>query len=334
MTMGTPQIPSVDSDSKQFPDAVRVAIAANISDKSSLEGAALRASLVPRGAGAGNVVLGSDTFHTPPDDTNTGLEVVKSITKPDKTFLGALSGYAVYFGAEQSTAGSIQGGACEAYSLMDGAVSHAVLGWEGVGSVAGTGSYQQVIGLASTVQAKDTTSVQQLIGYQARGPVGAGSPTVANAYAVKVLEPTVGTQRHSLHVTGRTTLALGAHASVLEILGTSAVRRWAVDGGGIFTGYGSDGTSVRTKISTNEESGGKVVSDAYTGTTKHLSLRWQGSERLAVMAEGQLMFGDALRQTTVGAAGAAAALPAAPTTYIQVKTASGNTLVIPAYAAA
>jgi hypothetical protein len=291
-------------------------------------------SLVARGAAAGNVVLGSDQVHTPPADTNTGLEVVKSITKPDKTFLGALSGYAVYFGAEQSTAGSIQGGACEAYSLMNGTVSHAVLGSEGVGSVAGAGSYQQVIGLASTVQAKDTTSVQQFIGCQARGPVGSGTPTVANAYAVKVLEPSVGTERHALHVTGRTTLALGAHSSILEILGTSSVRRWGIDGGGVFTGYGSDGTSVRTKISTNEETGGKVLSDAYTGTTKHLSLRWQGAERLAVLAEGYLMFSDALRQTAVGTAGTAAALPSAPTTYIQVRTAAGNTLVIPAYAAA
>lgn len=332
--MGTPLVPSVDSDTKQFPDQVRAAIAANLSDKTTPEGTALRNAAVARGAAAGNVVIGSDSVHTPPDDTNTGFEVVKSITKPDKTFLGAMSGYAVYFGAEQSTAGSIQGGACEAYSLMDGNITHAVLGWEGVGSVAGTGSYQQVIGMASTVQAKDTTSVQQLMGYQARGPVGAGTPNVANAYSVKVLEPTVGSQRHSLHVIGRTTLALGAHASVLEILGTSSVRRWGVDGGGVFTGYGSDGTSVRTKISTNEETGGKFLSDAYTGTTKHFSLRWQGSERLAVMAEGQLMFGDALRQTTVGAAGAAAALPAAPTTYIQIKTATGNTLVVPAYAAA
>jgi len=286
------------------------------------------------GAAAGNVVIGSNQVHTPPADTNTGFEVVKSITNPNVTFLGALSGYTVYFGTEGANAGSIQGGACEAYSLMTGTVTHAVLGWEGVGSVAGTGSYSQVIGLASTAQAKDTTSVTNLIGYQARGPVGSGTPNVTNAYSVKILEPTVGTERHALHVIGRTTLSLGVHSKSLEILGTSAVKRWDVDGGGVFTGYASNGTSVRTKMSTAEETTGKLYSDAYTATTKHAAYLWQGSERLSIMAEGYLRFGDAIRQTTVGAAGTASALPAQPTTYIQVKTAAGSTLVIPAYLAA
>lgn len=42
--MGTPQIPSVDSDSKQFPDAVRTRIGANLNDTTSIEGAALSTS--------------------------------------------------------------------------------------------------------------------------------------------------------------------------------------------------------------------------------------------------------------------------------------------------
>lgn len=43
--MGTPQIPSVDSDSKQFPDAVRTRIGANLNDTTSIEGAALSSIL-------------------------------------------------------------------------------------------------------------------------------------------------------------------------------------------------------------------------------------------------------------------------------------------------
>jgi len=296
--------------------------------------AAALSGKIAAGAAAGNVVIGSDQVHTPPADTNTGFEVVKSITDPDKRFLGSLSGYTVYFGAEKAGAGSIQGGACEAYSLMTGAVSHAVLGWEGIGVAAGTGSYQQVIGLASTAIAKDSTSVQQLMGFQARGPLSDGSPTVANAYSIKVLEPTVGTQRHALHVIGRTTLSLGVHNRVLEILGTSAVKRWDVDGNGAFAGFASDGSSVRLRLRPDETSTGKIVSDAYDSATKHASFQWQSAERLAVLADGFLMFGDALRQTTVGAAGSASALPAQPTTYVRIKTASGTTLVIPAYLAA
>jgi hypothetical protein len=304
-------------------------LSATFADKSTTETAL--SGKVTAGVASGNVVLGSATVHTPPADTDTRFEVVKSITDPNVTFLGALSGYAVYFGTEGVSAGSIQGGACEAYSLMTGAVTHAVLGWEGVGSVAGTGSYQQVIGLASTAQAKDTTTVQQLMGFQARGPLGAG--TVANAYSIKVLEPSVGTNRHSVHVTGRTTLALGVHSSVLDILGTASVRRWTVDANGAFLGYASDGTSLRTTLESNEVTTGRFMSDAYTATTKHLSLKWQGSEKFAVLGDGYVVFGDTMRQTTVGAAGAASALPATPTTYIKWKTASGTILVIPAYAA-
>jgi hypothetical protein len=39
-------------------------------------------------------------------------------------------------------------------------------------------------------------------------------------------------------------------------------------------------------------------------------------------------------QTTVGAAGAAASLPAKPTKFLKVVDEAGTTLVVPAYAAA
>jgi len=41
--MGTPMFPSVDSDSKQFPDAVRARVAANLADSSTVEGQAAAA---------------------------------------------------------------------------------------------------------------------------------------------------------------------------------------------------------------------------------------------------------------------------------------------------
>lgn len=61
--MGTPQIPSVDSDSKQFPDAVRQKIAANFADRSSLEGAALAATNDQQYAAlAGSPVSGTSVY--------------------------------------------------------------------------------------------------------------------------------------------------------------------------------------------------------------------------------------------------------------------------------
>lgn len=52
-------------------------------------------------------------------------------------------------------------------------------------------------------------------------------------------------------------------------------------------------------------------------------------------ADGTLRYWAAgLEQTTVGAAGAASALPANPTKYLKVKDSAGATLVIPAFAAA
>lgn len=69
------------------------------------------------------------------------------------------------------------------------------------------------------------------------------------------------------------------------------------------------------------------------GTTDLLTMgRTTGDLNLLV---GVLRWGAAANeQTTVGAAGAASALPATPTKYLKVKDSAGTTLVVPAYAAA
>lgn len=55
--MGTPIIPSVDSDTKQLPDAVRARIAANIMDQSTLEGQAALSAAAGNVADAGSDVV-------------------------------------------------------------------------------------------------------------------------------------------------------------------------------------------------------------------------------------------------------------------------------------
>jgi hypothetical protein len=58
-----------------------------------------------------------------------------------------------------------------------------------------------------------------------------------------------------------------------------------------------------------------------------------GALLFAVDSAGRPQFSAANEQTTVGAAGAASALPATPSAYFKVKDSDGNVFVIPAYAA-
>lgn len=282
------------------------------------------------------IVVGPGGLHTDPTQTSTAFETSSSIHNPNLTFMGALSGYIYYDGAQGASCGSIQGGACEAYVAMTGSVTQAVLGWESAGAVVGTGSYQNVIGGASTVQANDQTTVQNLIGYQGRGPVTSfGTPTVTNAYTMKNLEPTTGNNRWTYYGTGRHTFCLGADSAsnVVEIQGTSAILRWGVNAGGVWTGYATDGASTRMVLDPGDSPTYRFKSDIYSGTGQHLALFNGGSQVFGIEKTGQPRFYDALKQTTVGAAGTASALPGAPTCYFQVKTQSGTLLVIPAYLA-
>lgn len=63
---------------------------------------------------------------------------------------------------------------------------------------------------------------------------------------------------------------------------------------------------------------------------------WDSTDAViaTIDSAGLHRWGAVNEQITVGAAGAAAALPATPTKYLKVKDSAGTTLVIPAYAAA
>ncbi len=57
-----------------------------------------------------------------------------------------------------------------------------------------------------------------------------------------------------------------------------------------------------------------------------------GTARMGINRDGLFWIDSNLEQTTVGAAGAASALPATPTKYLKVQDHNGTVLVIPAYA--
>lgn len=79
-----------------------------------------------------------------------------------------------------------------------------------------------------------------------------------------------------------------------------------------------------------------LLGRGFAGQTGNLQ-EWQDSAAAvlaAITAAGMHKWAAANEQTTIGAAGGAAALPATPTKFLKVKDSAGTTLVIPAYAAA
>lgn len=80
---------------------------------------------------------------------------------------------------------------------------------------------------------------------------------------------------------------------------------------------------------------GQIVQAAASQSANILELHSSASAVLFQFdASGFPKWVSGKEQTTVGAAGAASALPANPTKYLQIKDSAGTTLVIPAYAAA
>ena len=237
-------------------------------------------------------VIGNGGLHTPAASTNTALEASTSIVNPSAVFMGALSGYAYYSGTEGTPSGSIQGGACEAYSALTGTIGHAVLGWENIGTAVGTGIYGNVIGGQSTAQANDTVTVQNLIGYQGRGPLGT-SPNVTNAYTMKNLEPTVGLNKWTYHGIGQHRFVLGAdpNSDIVQIAGTSDVRRWGFKGDGRIVGYASDGTSTRFTIDPADTPTSRIDSNIFAGTGNHLTAKNSNVEVLRIERAGRIYTG-------------------------------------------
>lgn len=99
---------------------------------------------------------------------------------------------------------------------------------------------------------------------------------------------------------------------------------------------GSDGnaSALSIDLQTAGTAAQGIFIDATTGATtgKLLHIKNGGAERLSVLADGKIQFGNSANfATTVGAAGGASALPATPVKYVIVQDDAGSPFKIPVY---
>ncbi|MFA9270730.1 MAG: beta strand repeat-containing protein [Baekduiaceae bacterium] len=183
---------------------------------------------------------------------------------------------------------------------------------------------------------------------------GAGStwhnvaPTTTHALADTILTPTATTQKPLV------IQALSASAAALTEWqnSTAGTVLASVSAGGTLSA-----TGITSLASAAIVTGGAVLAGTVrVGATPYASageirltagnsIRWRNNANNADLAltmnAGDYLVSDVMlgwvagnEQTTVGAAGAATALPAQPTKYLKIKDSAGTTLVVPAYAAA
>lgn len=264
------------------------------------------------------------------------LLVTATRNNPDKAIEQHFVGYSFYTGTPGVGVGSLQGGSCESFAFASPANMGEVLGFEAIGRASSDNNrtVSSVLGLVTTTSVAGSAVVPTMVGLQASGPSAAsGSPVVTDAYSVRVFEPTVGANRYSLYVTGRTVARKGTHANALEIRNASNLLQFGSDGS-IITGYASDGAGARLTLDPGDAPAQRIWTSVFGTTTKHLVCLKGGSEVFAIQNDGLPRWtASGNQQTTVGAAGGASALPATPTKYLKVVDSAGTTLVIPAYAA-
>ena len=123
---------------------------------------------------------------------------------------------------------------------------------------------------------------------------------------------------------GSTTVTLDSPGPSQIIYKVAGVAAWGLAATDLDTLELND-KAARTHVRYTYGANSATASTRFLSTVIH--------EGLTVMGERPQWAEPALVQLTVGAAGAAAALPATPTKYLRVMDDAGATLVIPAYAA-
>jgi len=142
--------------------------------------------------------------------------------------------------------------------------------------------------------------------------------SVAGAYAVNI---TSSSPQSAMVVTGTTT----SNYAALQLIGVKIALSATTSGDGMYTALvAKNGTGAGT---------GLIVINKGTGAS--ISIQDAVGERFAITPAGLPKWTAAANvQTTVGAAGAAAAPPATPSKFLKVVGDDGVTYVVPAYAAA
>ncbi|MDQ0868282.1 hypothetical protein QFZ70_000755 [Arthrobacter sp. V1I9] len=124
--------------------------------------------------------------------------------------------------------------------------------------------------------------------------------------------------------------ALRIVANVAANAGVFAALVEGYDYGPSLTTAADGGTTF--SITKNGVGNGTGLSITNKGTGNSIEVRDASAQLFAVTAGGVPKWTAAgNQQTTVGAAGAAAALPTQPAKYLKVQDSAGNTFVLPAY---
>lgn len=279
--------------------------------------------------------IGDGTDPNAVTSSNVALLVSKRFEDPTEVILQHRVGYAFFLGTPGVSAGTLQGASDESHVYASTSnITSAVLGFEGIGSVDSPNgkSFGTVIGNQGTAFAQNNVNVTNLIAMRASAPHGSTlTGTVTNAMSFDAQEPTVGTNRYSVKSTGRARFKKGTHANCFELSNASDLLQWSSDGSTL-KGYASDGASVRLTLDPGD--GATRITSALFGSGSHLICTDSSSEVFKITAAGVPKWSaTGNQQTTVGAAGAASALPATPTKYLKVFDSAGTALVVPAYTA-
>lgn len=190
-------------------------------------------------------------------------------------------------------------------------------------------------GMAAEVRATSGTNASAVCGLETTAQVGGASTNLADVRSVTsnfVIQADAGGSITNASVLRSQTIpALPAGFTIGTVYGLYVENQTV--GGTNYSVYAPTGLSVFGNLTVDSVAKVKGRLDLL-GVPLLVRNSSDTGTFFTIGTSGPRWNDAGLQQTTVGAAGAAAALPSAPTKYLKVQDSAGTTLVIPAYAAA
>lgn len=235
--------------------------------------------------------------------------------------------------ASQTSGTSNEAHGASALTNLTTAAGCTAMGFNALGSnVSGNQNSAFGAGAAATLTGATNTAV----GGNAMSTAGAASSCCAfgvNAGAVLTgtNDVAVGVNALQSCTTGSSNVAVGAASLQADVAGNNDT---AVGYQALKSATGSSMTAVGTAAGATATSGASCTflgsgADTSVATVSNSIALGAGA---LVNAANQLSINGPTTQTTVGPAGAASALPATPSLYLQLRVNNGNTYVLPLYA--
>lgn len=203
------------------------------------------------------------------------------------------------------------------------------------------------------------STIGSLIGLRVKGVTNHGGATITNVASLLVAAPIASGTAETFAInqsgggknmlSGQTTVGKEAAVGIVPMivqqpLGATApafeIRDYTLTNRRFYVSNGGSATSVQA-VTAYEGLGTQTIIGAMTGNFPGIRMGASGSNDEirrtsagVIESTGIFSWVSANVQTTVGATGSAAALPANPYSYLKVKHPDGTTLVVPAYRAA